>query len=212
MRTQRNLDQGALVRRAARAAGQHRAGHRQGTVRFLAVVVLVMIAGSLMVGFAWASRQYHHPTLSDSWQSAYGVYSCETANWSAPIESDNNPNGIRTRGDGVIYIEPTIDSATGNGARLDVFFDNVGAVLTDDSLVLPDGTQISEGDVLCGGEEAVLQVHRWSARTDDEPVEVRYSDFDDMVFLNDGEVFVVALAPRGAAIEIAPSAESLPGA
>ena len=210
MKTTRKVDKSELVRRAAQSAGHATTADRQGTLRFMAVVALVMVAGSLMVGFAWASRQYHHPTLFDSWQSAYGVYSCESTSWVPPIESANNPNGIRTRGDGVIYIEPTIESATGDGARLDVFLDNVGADLSDDSLVLPDGTTLTADGVFCSGEEAVLQVQRWSAATDVEPTEVRYDNFDDMPFLNDGEVFVVAVAPRGATIAMPPSADLLP--
>ncbi len=209
-RNRRTTDRGDLVRRAARSAGQSRTAGRQSSLRFLALVAMIVVAGSTMVGFAWASRQYNHPTLFDSWQSAYGVYSCDTTEWLPPIESDNNPNGIRTRGDGVIYIEPTVDSATGNGARLDVFLDNVGAELNEESLVLPDGTTISEAGTFCSGEEAVLQVQRWSSIADSEPAEIRYDNFDSMPFLNDGEAFVVALAPVGATITLPPSADLLP--
>lgn len=210
MRKSRTLEQGELVRRAAQSAGRSRGVDRQGTFRFLAVVALVIVAGSMTVGFAWASRQYNHPTLFDSWQSAYGVYSCESTTWLPPIKSDNNPNGIRTRGDGVIYIEPAVESATGDGARLDVFLDNVGASLANDLLILPDGTTLSETGSFCSGEEAVLQVHRWSTVTDPEPSEVRYDNFDNMVFRNDGEVFVVALAPQGASIAMPTSVNLLP--
>lgn len=209
-RDKRTIDRGDLVRHAARSAGHSKTAGRQSSLRFLALVAIIAVAGSTMVGFAWASRQYNHPTLFDSWQSAYGVYSCKVTDWLPPIESDNNPNGIRTRSDGVIYIEPTVESATGDGARLDVFLASVGAELNNESLVLPGGTTLSEAGAFCSGEEAVLQVQRWSSAVDSGPAEIRYDNFDSMPFLNDGEVFVVALAPVGATIPLPPSADLLP--
>ena len=198
------------VERLARSTG---AGSKpdRGSRHFLVLVAMIVLAGSTMVGLARAERQYDHPTLFDSWQNAYGVFDCTSEDWLAPFENLENPNGIRTRGDGVIYIEPTVEEATGNRARLGLFLDNVGVELTDSTLRLPDGTVLDEQDAWCRGEEAVLQVIRWTEpRTDPAAVEIRTENLAQTRFLNDGEAFAIALAPLGANLPTPPSVASLP--
>jgi len=155
--------------------------------KFLSLVALVVMAGSLMVGFAWEQRQYEHPTTLDSWQNAYGVFDCQDDSWLAPFDSRSNPDGIRSRGDGVIYIEPSSDAVAGDNATLAVFLDAVGAELNDDALTLPDGSTLTEQGASCDGEDAILQVHRWQQGAED-PSEIRVADLADTVFLADGSL------------------------
>lgn len=194
-----------LVRRAASTGGAVDSLQHQSRLRFLGFVASIVAAGTFMVGFAWSARQYDHPTLFDSWENAYGVFDCTAEAWLEPIESTNNPNGIRTRNDGVIYIEPRVEAVTGDGARLDVFLNNVGASMSDTTLTLPGGQVLSEQGAVCDGQEAVLQVQRWRSSSLTEPVEIITADFDNIVFLEDGQAFAIALAPFGANVPAPPS-------
>lgn len=205
----RNRRTTTIVDRAARTASTA-SGPDRGTRHFLVLVAAIILAGSTMVGFARAERQYAHPTLFDSWQNAYGVFDCQTESWFDPLEAVENPNGIRTRGDGVIYIEPTVESATGDKAQLGLFLDNVGASLNDITLTLADGTTLNEQGAMCSGEEAVLQVMRWdSPHVDTAPSEIRTQGLAETRFLDDQQAFVIALAPLGSTIPAPPSISSL---
>lgn len=177
--------------------------------RFLGVVASVMLFGTLAVGFVWTERQYDHPTVLDSWQNAYGVFDCQSENWLPPMDSLDNPEGIRSRGDGVIYIEPATEAVAGDNATLERFLSVMGAELTDDSLTLPDGSTLTETGVFCKGEEAVLQVQRWK-QGESTPVEVRVSDLAGTVFRDDLQSLAIVLAPVNAAVPAPPSAADLP--
>ncbi len=199
-----------VVAQAVRATSTS-SGPDRGTKHFLVLVAVIIIAGTTMVGFARAERQYEYPTLSDSWQNAYAVFDCRTESWLEPFETLENPNGIRTRGDGVIYIEPSVESAAGKNAQLGLFLDNVGVALDDTTLTLPDGTTLDEQGATCsGGEEAVLQVMRWETPlVDASPTEVRTEGLAATRFLDDRQAFVIALAPLGSTIPAPPSINNL---
>lgn len=198
------------VERASRAGGASDRPDR-GTRHFLLLVAAIIIAGSLLVGFAWAERQYEYPTLFDSWENAYGVFDCQTESWLDPFETVDNPNGIRTRNDGVIYIEPSVESATGDNAQLGLFLENVGAFLDDDTFVLPDGTTLSEGSASCSnGEDPVLQVLRWdNPGADTTPTEIRTENLATTRFLGHREAIAIAFAPLGSIIAPPPSIAEL---
>lgn len=198
-----------VVDKAARAASSS-SGPDRGTRHFLVLVVAIILAGTTMVGFARAERQYSHPTLFDSWENAYAVFDCQTESWLDPFETVQNPDGIRTRGDGIIYIEPTADSAAGDKAQLGLFMNNVGATLDDTTFTSPDGTILNEQGATCSGEEAVLQVMRWDAPlVDTAPSEIRTADLAATRFLDDQQAFVIALAPLGSTIPAPPSISDL---
>lgn len=169
--------------------------------RFLVLVAVIVVAGSMLVGFAWAERQYEYPTLFDSWENAYAVFDCQSDTWLDPFESLENATGIRTRDDGVIYIEPSVESATGSSARLELFLDSVGATIDDTSLMLPGGATLSEDAVCASGEDAMLQVMRWDAPVADfSATEIRTENLAATRFLGDQQAFVIALAPAGSTI------------
>ncbi len=162
----------------------------------------------MTVGFAWAQRQYDHPTTLDSWQNAYGVYDCTTDSWLSAFDSSTNASGIRSRADGLIYIEPTDESVAGDNARLNVFLGAMGVEMNDATLTLPDGSTLSEAGAVCDGEEAVLQLVRWDGVTSEAPSEVRLDDLANTTFLDDGQVLAIALAPAGSAIDMPPSSST----
>ena len=200
-----------LVDRAASLTGGGTGSFSdQATRRFRIAIAVIIVLGIVLIGSIRSSRQYAHPTVFDSWQNAYSVFDCETESWLPPIESMSGSNGIRTRADGIIYIEPTDDSAAGDRARLGVFLDNVSATLTDSELILPDGTTLEEEGMLCRGEEAELQVIRWDSPAAEEPTEVRTTELASTKFEDDRQALAIVLAPRGASIPLPPSAELLP--
>ena len=176
--------------------------------RFFALVGLVVVAGILMVAFVRNDRQYEHPTVLDSWQNAYGVFDCQSETWLAPFASSSNPDGIRSRGDSIIYIEPASDAVAGDNATLEVFLEAMDVELTDDTLRLPDGTELNEAGTFCDGEEAVLQVRRWNA--DGELADIRFTDLAETNFLNDLDTFLIAFAPMNSGIPIPPASADLP--
>jgi hypothetical protein len=203
------------VRRAASAASTGSRFRSDGDVRsrrrFLTVVGVVVAAGIAMVSFAWSERQYNHPTVLDSWQNAYAVFDCVAEQWLEPFPSTPDASGIRTRGDGIIYIEPATDAVAGRNATLEVFLNGVGATLTDESLTLPDGTVLAEDGQYCRTEEARLQVMRYDADTETAS-EFRFDDLAGTRFEADRQTLVIALAPIGAKLPLPPSAADLPEA
>lgn len=201
----------AVVARAAASGtspGMRSGGEQASRRNFLAVVAMVVIAGTLLVGYSWAERQYEHPTTLDSWQNAYAVFDCRDDSWLAPFDSRSNPDGIRSRGDGIIYIEPASEAVAGDNATLEVFLDAMGARLTDDNFSMLDGATFEERGAVCDGEEAVLQVRRWEPGAE-EPIEVRFTDLAATKFLADGQSLAIAFAPMNAAIPAPPTTATL---
>ena len=147
-----------------------------------------------------------HPTLDDHWHAAYGVYVCDQ--FLPPFASTNDPLGIHSHQDGLIHIHPFSQAVTGENATLGVFFDSMGASLSDDELDL-DGTVLTSGDE-CDGEPAVLRVARWSdvGVTDVAP-EVFTEGFADINYLNDREAYTIALVPAGAEVPPPPTIPNL---
>ena len=59
---------------------------------------------------------------------------------SAYVKTNKDPYGITTKGDGIIYISPTVKSAAGQNATLGKFASSVGMTLNAAEMQLPGGT------------------------------------------------------------------------
>jgi len=74
-------------------------------------------------------------------------------------------------------------------------------------MALDNGRVLSNGTD-CNGEPAVLQVHKWQfwiqAQGGNAP-EIFTSDFDDIRYENDREVYIYAFAPLGADVPLPPT-------
>lgn len=197
------------VARAARVGASSGPTERR-QLGFPALVGLVIVLGLALVAFARTTRDAQAaPTLQDHWHSAYGVYDCRTDSFLDIFESERDPDGIHSHQDGIIHIHPFTASVTGREAQMHVFLTNMGASLTDSEMTLPGNETLTEG-VDCGGEEAILQVVRWTdAFAAGGPTEVITENLDETRFLKDGEAFVIALAPEGAEIPLPPSLSQL---
>ncbi len=177
-----------------------------------AAVALVVILGLSLVVFARATRDAEaSPTLQDHWHAAYGVWDCVTESFLTPFQSEFDPEGIHSHQDGLIHIHPFTSSVTGKEAKLGVFFNAMGAALSENGLELPGGAALESG-VECNGEKAIMQVIRWDdAFVGGEPTNVFIDNLEDIRFLNDKEAYTIARAPAGSDIPLPNSIKNLEG-
>lgn len=197
------------------------------------LVVVLIIAGTAFVAVAYTQRDVKARPVQneDHWHSPYGVWDCaagDAGDFMPPFQSDDDPLGIHSHGDGIIHVHPFFERSSGRGAVLGHFLDSMNVSVSVGSIVLDDGTPLVSG-VTCdppGGlpekcetmseEErgadrdcdnvAIIQVRRWEfATSSDEAPEVFTEGFDQLRFLNNGEAWVIARAPRYADVPPPPS-------
>ena len=204
------------VQRAARAAAASRSARERRELGFPLALAAVVILGFVMVTFARSSRApAEAPRVgSDHWHSAYAVYDCDRL--LPAFTSAADPDGIHSHQDGVIHIHPWNSSAAGDEARLDVFFEAMGARITDDEISGP-GIGVLEAGSDCNGEPTVIRAVRFARLApedidpeDDQPVtsladlyvvaEEYTDDFSDIGLLEDLEAFTFARVPAGAGV------------
>jgi hypothetical protein len=140
----------------------------------------------------------------DHWHAAFGVYICD--HFLPAMPEFQSPVGIHAHGDGVIHIHPfTADAAEGN-ATLRVFLEGAGIEVSRDEL-RAGGETYTEGEDTCSGEESEVGVLRWAdvgaAHSEPERVD------PDVRFRHEGEGYVVAFVPAGAAVPVPESAAEL---
>ncbi len=204
------------VQRAARAAAAPKGGRERRELGFPMILVAVVVLGVSLVVFARSSRPPPEaPRVgNDHWHSAYAIYDCDR--FLPAFTSAADPDGIHSHQDGVIHIHPWNSSASGDDARLDVFFESMGARITDDEISGP-GIGVLEAGSDCDGEPTVIRAVRF-ARIDpnadmagaDDPItglgdvyevaEEYTDDFTDIRLLGDLEAFTFARVPAGAEV------------
>lgn len=200
-------------------AGQARRGRNLWYPVAMTLVVIVGIALIVVSrpndGDSSDPLADQRPYYGDSWTVAYGVFACDAYIESFPDSTldteesggDGDGNGINTKGDGFIHLEPLNEDYIGKGANLGAFADSVGMTLTDDSVTLPDGTTYTNGDD-CGGEPGELQVKTWTNLGDTEG-ETTTKDLAEVHPANQSLVAIV-FAPEGTEIGQPPSASGSP--
>ena len=183
----------------------------------------VVILGLALVFFARSSRApAAAPRVgNDHWHSAYAIYDCDR--FLPAFTSQADPDGIHSHRDGVIHIHPWNSSASGEDARLDVFFEAMGARVTDDEISGP-GIAVLEAGSDCNGEPTVIRAVRFARiapedldSSDEEAfsslgdlyvvAEEYIDDFDDVRLLEDLEAFTFARVPVGAEIPPPPDVQ-----
>ncbi|MGH9280528.1 MAG: hypothetical protein ACRD12_20845 [Acidimicrobiales bacterium] len=172
---------------------------------FLVSVVVVGLALTIL------SRQQRQPDTSaprvgrDHWHSAIGFDLC--GNFAPPVvDNGQDPLGIHTHGDGIVHTHPFSSTAAGKNATLQVWLDTVGVTATADSIQLPDGELMKNGD-LCGDKPGEVVTKVWENRTNDEGRIVRGNPGD--VRLGDNQLITVAFVPDGTDIPKPPSEPQL---
>ncbi|MBI4018860.1 MAG: hypothetical protein HY364_01235 [Candidatus Aenigmarchaeota archaeon] len=90
------------------------------------------------------------PLIGDHWHADYSIEICGEMQ---PIIPEF-PGGVHTHGDGKIHIHPYVQEETGKQANLALFFDNAGLKVSNSSIQMPEGAEITQ----CNGSRAETSV------------------------------------------------------
>jgi len=176
-------------------------------------VAAIVVVGTLSVFWGRSVRvsaQDIQPKLSDHWHVAYGAYLCD--NFAPPVgDAGPDKTGVHSHEDGMIHIHPFTSAAAGERATIAKFFDTVGMKVTDDKLVMPDGTEYVSGKTTCpDGEVGKLVLVVWGSADDPAATPtVVDSDIAGTRFVNDRMAMTLAFVPESKIAEI-PRPESIP--
>lgn len=197
-------------------AGVSRAPGQRRNLGYPALIVAIMLVGSVFVYFARednAASASEAPVANrDHWHAAFGIDICGQFQGNV---SDIGPDryGIHTHQDGLIHIHPFGGSASGERATFSVFAEQSGIEVTDDSLTLPDGQSFTNGDD-CetddGSEPGRVALYVWPPQaTDATEPEIYTEDIGAVRFRSDGQAFVLAFVPEDADVSLPPTIPAL---
>ena len=185
------------VQRAAQAAEASRGGGERRERGFpLLVGVLILLGVGLVLAARGTRDPAVAPLLTDHWHAAIEIYDCGTVQ--PTLQTQTDPDGIHTHGDSMAHIHPFNSSATGEDARLTVFFEAADVRISDTTINAPDFPTI-DGTSGCDGADSVLKVARWvvDGPSGIELETVYTSDFGEIRFLQNREAFTIAKVPVG---------------
>lgn len=205
------------VARAAGLGGSRAYGSRPPYGYYFSVAILLILG---IVG-VYNAREYlnrstvsktNHPPrigLNPPWHMAYGVDLC--GKFVPNIQSDKDPNGLSTKGDGIIYISPTTKKAEGYNATLGQWASDIGMKFNAGEVQVPGGKLYQDGDH-CNGKASQVYVDVWGSSglsADEGTIETSADnsisaddntcdpDCDAGVLLRDGHVVTIAFLPPG---------------
>jgi hypothetical protein len=192
----------------------------QGGSIFPAVVLGVSLVGLGLIVYARSDVQTttSPPTVNDHWHVSYGFYLCDeflpnlTGNKESPLDDEYLKYGVHSHDDGVIHWHPQ-SAATGDKAKLGVFFDVYDIEISDSKLQFPDdqgGAVWEEGVTKCGDEDGQLKVVVWDSYDDPGSNQTYITGFDDIRIKNDGMAVTIAFVPEGTDVPMPPTASRLP--
>jgi hypothetical protein len=160
------------VARAAGLGGSRAYGSRPPWGYYFAVFALVLLG---VIG-VYNSREYRDakitnqgnsaPAVGTTWYEGFAVDAC--GKLLPPIKTDKDPYGITTKGDGVIYISPTVKSAAGANATLGKFASSIGMTFNAGEIEVPGGHPYVDNDT-CEGKPGHVYVETWASPA--EPVQ-----------------------------------------
>jgi hypothetical protein len=194
-------------KKVARAAGTGGGRTNRGRTPWMyyGIILLAVVLGTAAVV---ASRSHRLSSIaaagkvtppvanSDHWHMAYGIDLC--GKMEPFIASTNNPDGIHSKNDGVIYIEPTNDSAAGKNAVLGKFSSAVHMTLNAGEIKVPGGHDYHDGDP-CQGHPGRVQVQVFSS-IGDQKGQLARTDPQSVPLSPDQGMLTMAFLPRGATI------------
>jgi hypothetical protein len=161
-------------KKVARAAGigGGRAHHRNTPWGYYGVIGLIVILG-LVITFASKQRRDNQingaggtpPTVGTVWQEGYAVYQCGKFAPAIDWKNAPNPQGITTKVEGIINIQPKVKSAAGKNAVLGKFADAVGMHLNAAELQVPGGHRYLDGNS-CQGQPGHVYIKEFADTTD----------------------------------------------
>ncbi|MHB1533555.1 MAG: hypothetical protein ACYC1D_02910 [Acidimicrobiales bacterium] len=172
------------------------------------VIVLVGVVGTV------TSRNRHlalinqggnvAPTIGTSWHEALAIDVCGKV--LPPIKTTKDPYGLTTRGDGIIYIAPTVKSAAGENATLGKFASSIGMKLNAAELQVPGGKLYQDGDP-CNGKASHVYVKQF-AYVNDTVGQLLNVD-PSSVKLKDQQMLTIAFVPASQKNKIPPPPASV---
>jgi hypothetical protein len=155
-------------KKVARAAGIGGSRSTQGRPpwSFYGVLAVIVILG--LVGIvnsesrrsAQISAQGNSaPAVGTTWYTGLAIDECGKV--LPNIKTTKDPFGITTKGDGIIYIDPTTKKAAGANATLGKFASSIGMTLNAAALQVPGGKLYRDGDS-CEGSAGHVYVEEWT--------------------------------------------------
>ena len=133
----------------------------------------------------------------DHWHAALGIYIC--SEFAPNIQSDNDPRGIHTHGDGLVHIHPFTRASSGRNATFGVYAETVGLKVSASRVQVPGGKNYANGDKCPDGKAGKIRVFLNGDERDGNPTKIRLRDRDKLV---------IAFAPAGADIPKDPPSAS----
>ncbi len=202
-------------RKVARAAatGGGRTSRGRTPVGWYAVLSLIVILGVASVAFSRYQYEHPrapvvvHPATGDHWRAAFAFDLCGTMAANPPQVSQVATTGLSTKGDGIIYIDPTSSANSGHNATLGHFVTHYpNMVLTSTRLGYPGKPVLTNGDK-CGNAPGQVQVKVWTSQAD--PTGQISSGNPGNLLLENGQLVTLAFVPKGSAIPQPPSRTAL---
>jgi hypothetical protein len=178
-----------------------------------ALMGLVVVLGTAGIVY---SRDQRHPDntrplaasagrAGDHWHAAIGFYIC--GSFTPDLPEGEDPLGIHGHGDNVVHIHPFGASAAGKRATLEIFFDSVGADVSDDRIELPGQDTKRTGDK-CGNKEGVIRTKVWDTRDASDPGRIVEGDPSNLR-PKDNQLITIAFGPEDEDIPKPPSERNL---
>ncbi len=194
-------------------AGVSRAPGQRRNMAYPALIIGIIVVGTVLVWFARESRVSTAevaPTSSDTWYSPFGTNICGEFQGNFPAKGENT-TGITTNGNGLIRINPKGTANEGAGATFGKFLASVGMTVADGTLTLPDGTTKRDGEQ-CGNEAGRVALYVWPPQANDKSkprVITQAAQINAARFVEDGQIFVIAFTPRDSTAKLPPSVAQL---
>lgn len=202
--------------RRVQAAGVSRSPGQRRNLGYPALVVAVLLVGSVLTFFA---RDYRRGERADApvanrdhWHAAFALDICGGVlpNEQAP----DNLDGFHIHSDKLIHIHPYAKNVAGRNATFGVFARNAGIELAKGEVTLPDGRTFKDGD-MCEGEDGEespgrLALYVWPPQaTDKSKPQVVTDDIAGVRFEQEGMAFVLAFVPEDAEVKLPPTIDAL---
>jgi len=216
VRTPSSSEGAKKVAKAAATAGQRDMSFAS-RMGFPALVALICILGIGVVVYARSTREALATPVQnlDHWHAVYGVYNCNQQGddkYLPPFQSTQDDTGIHSHGDGIMHIHPFFELSSGDNAQMRHWFSEMNIEVTPDAITVQNQFDapvnlVAGEDCLDGTGKAEIKVLRWDfdfeALNDPrpDPAEIITTDFGQINYSNDREVFIIAYVSEDTAIE-----------
>jgi hypothetical protein len=176
-------------------------------------MALVVILGTAGIVYSRDQRQPDNTRpfaassgrTGDHWHAAIGYYIC--GQFVPNLPEGDDPLGIHGHGDNVVHIHPFGATSSGTRATLDVYFDTVGADISDDKIELPGQETKRNGDRCENGPGRIL-TKVWDTRAPTDQGRIVEGD-PSSIRPQDNQLITIAFVPEGTDIPRPPSEPNL---